>query len=84
VSEGYEGGEGSEYPDYVLEYFERRGLNPDDLKKYPHTRTFFMHVSRDGIQVLDEIGDAIEKDPPHDDDAAAHDPELAKYLYVIH
>ena len=90
MADDYAGEEGSGYPDYVLKYFERRGYDPEELDKLPHVRTFFEHVSREGIEVLDDVGDALEKDVPRQDDDeyedAVHDPAkaLKSYVFVIH
>jgi len=74
-------------------YFTERGLDPDKLAGLPHVQAIFeRELTDDQIQILDDLGIALETDlHTHPEDAqdvefSADDPavKLKGYVFVVH
>jgi hypothetical protein len=74
-------------------YFTDRGLDPDKLKDLPSVQAIFERdLTDDQLQILDDLGDALEHDlhthPEEAQDAefSADDPavKLKGYVFVVH
>ena len=74
-------------------YFTDRGLDPDKLKDLPSVQAIFERdLTDDQLQLLDDIGNALEHDlhthPEGADEVqfSADDPEvkLKGYVFVVH
>jgi hypothetical protein len=81
-------------PPAVVRYFRSRGLDISDLDDLPLTKEAFEHLENPdyAVDVLDSIGDALDKDIKHghhvpkkeEDAAPTMDEKLQTYVYAIH
>jgi hypothetical protein len=60
-------------PEHVKKYFERRGLDPDDLPENLNDRLADASVSE--VKLLDDLGSMLENDPGANKE---------KYAFVVH
>ena len=89
MTDDYES-EAHKLPKKNEKYFTDRGLDPSKLKDLPSVQAIFERdLTDDQLQVLDDLGDALEHDlhtHPEDVDLSADDPEvkLKGYVFVVH
>jgi hypothetical protein len=92
MTDDYES-EAHKLPKKNEKYFTDRGLHPDRLKNFPSVQAIFERdLTDDQLQILDDLGDALEHDlhthPEDPPDAAqdADDPavKLKGYVFVVH